>query len=103
MSIVPIAAERVWFVVAPDGTEHEVAIRVMVPFKADRGEWRAAVSLGCIEAKPYFIAGVDSWQAICLAMSFAATRLSHFAEDGWIFYWERGGDVATPEDLATVP
>lgn len=103
MSFDSIAAERVWFAVSPDGSEHEVAIRVMVPVKADRGEWRAAVSIGDIDSKPHSIAGIDSWQAICLGMSFAATRLSHFAEDGWVFYWERGGDVATPEDLASVP
>jgi hypothetical protein len=102
MSFHSIAAERVWFAVAPDGSEHEVAIRVMVPIKADRGEWRAGVSIG-IDSKPYSIAGIDSWQAVCLAMSFAATRLKHLAEDGWVFYWERGGDVATPEDLASVP
>ncbi len=103
MSFKSIAAERIWFAVAPDGSEHDVAVRVMLPLKADRGEWRAEVSIGGIESKLYSIAGIDSWQAICLGMSFAATRLSHFSENGWVFYWERGGEVATPEDLASAP
>jgi hypothetical protein len=104
MSFDSIAAERIWFAVAPDGSEHEVAIRVMVPVKAASGEWRAAVSLGEIDSKKsHSIAGIDSWQAICLGMSFAATCLSHFSEDGWMFYWERGGDLATPEDLTSAP
>ena len=51
MSFDSIAAERIWFAVAPDGSQHEVAIRVMVPVKADRGEWRAEVSLGGIELR----------------------------------------------------
>jgi len=29
--------------------------------------------------------------AASLAMRFAATRVGHFAEDGWRFFWERGG------------
>ena len=103
MSFDSVAAERVWFAVAPDGSEHEVAIRVMVPTKEDDVEWRAEVSVGGIDSRPYSIAGIDSWQAICLAMSFAATRLGHLAEDGWAFYWERGGEAATPGDLASAP
>jgi hypothetical protein len=103
MSFYSVAAERVWFAVAPDGSGHEVAIRVMVPTKADRGEWRAAVSIGGTDSRPCSIAGIDSWQAICLAMSFSATRLGHFAEDGWAFYWEREGEAAIPEDLASAP
>ena len=100
MSSNSIAAERVWFAVAPDDSEHEVVIRVMVPVKADGGEWRAEVSVGVVDSEPHSIAGMDSWQAICLGMGFAAMRLSHLSGDGWKFYWERGGEPATPEDLA---
>ena len=98
-----IAAERTWFAIAPDGTEHDVVISIGIPTAGERGEWRSLVDIGVLDSKARAIAGIDSWQAICLAMSFAATRLSHFADDGWKFYWERGGDLATPEDLASVP
>ena len=97
-----LAAERTWFAVASDGTEHEVVVSIGVPAKADRGEWRCVASIGCLESASHSIAGIDSWQAISLAMRFAASRLGHFAENGWQFYWERGGELATPEDLVCV-
>jgi hypothetical protein len=103
MNTPALAAERTWFAVAPDGTESEVTITVGIPTPGTHGGWSAAVSLGALEARTHSITGVDSWQAICLAMSFAATRVGHFAEDGWKFYWERGGDIASAEDLASVP
>lgn len=94
------AAERTWFAVAPDGTEHDVVVSVGVPIKTERGEWRSVASVGCLEARTHSIAGIDAWQAIGLAMRFAADRLTHFADEGWQFYWERGGELATSEDLA---
>jgi len=97
-----VAMERTWFAIAPDGTEHDLKIWVGLPTQAPRGEWRSTVSLGALESRNHSIAGIDSWQAILLAMSFAATRVGHFAEDGWKFYWERGGDVASPGDLVSV-
>ena len=103
MAIEPIAAERAWFAVAPDGTEHDVVLRVGLPTPAPGGEWRAAVTLGVLESRVHDIAGIDAWQAMTLAMRFAATRLGHFAEDGWRFYWERGGDPASPDELARAP
>ncbi|MFG6414598.1 DUF6968 family protein [Roseateles sp. DC23W] len=97
------AAERTWFAVAPDGTEHDFVITIGVPVLGERGEWRSSVTMELVDPKARSIAGMDSWQAIRLAMSFASTRLSHFAEQGWKFYWERGGELATAEDLASVP
>jgi hypothetical protein len=96
-----IAAERRWYAVAPDGQDHDLVIRVSAPY-VDDGVWRAEVSLGVLEKRSHSIAGEDSWQALFLAMSFAATRVGHFAEDGWSFYWERGGERAAPEDLLNV-
>jgi hypothetical protein len=103
MSDLAVAAERIWFGIAPDGTEVDVVIRVSVPMLQREGEWRAPVSLGVLESKTHNIAGVDAWQAISLAMRFAATRVADFAEDGWRFYWERGGELASPIELADSP
>jgi hypothetical protein len=95
-----IAAQRIWFAVAPDGTEHEVVISVGLPTHELSGDWYSVVSVGCLDPQTYTIFGVDSWQAICLSMRFAATRLSHFIEAGWRFYWTRDGELAMLEDLA---
>ena len=95
----PFAAERILFAVAPDGAEHEVALRVGVPTAAPSGEWWAAVSLGVLEARQHRIAGIDAWQAVQLAMRFVVTRVGHFAADGWQFYTERGGERTSPSEL----
>ena len=94
-----IVADRSWFAIAPDGTEHDVVMTVYLPYLGEGGEWRCPVTISRLELKPLAIAGIDSWQAIHLAMKFAATRLGHFADQGWKFYWERGGELAAREDL----
>ena len=100
MSTQPIAASRYWFAISPDGEEIDVEISVGVPTPTEHGEWCSVASLGRLELKTYSILGIDSWQAIHLAMKFVSTRLMHFAESGWRFYWKRGGEDATPEVLA---
>ena len=94
-----VAAERTWLAVAPDGTEHELVLRVGIPTQAPGGEWWSAVSLGVLESREQRVAGVDAWQAVELAMRFIASRVGHFAADGWQFYWERDGEPAAPSDL----
>lgn len=96
-----IAAERRWFAIAPDGSEHEIVIRVGAPKPQPGGEWSASISLGSLDAHIYEIAGIDGWQAVTLAMRYATTRLGHFAEEDWRFYWDRGGELTTPGDLET--
>ena len=103
MSVSPIAAERTWYAVSPAGDGCEVVLRVHVPTHEVGGEWRAVVSLGALESREYPIAGVDAWQAVSLAMRFAAARIGHFAQDGWQFYWERGGEQASSAELAHAP
>lgn len=93
------AAERTWFAVAPDGSEHDVVMRIGVPVEAPGGEWRAVVTLGVLESRSHEIAGIDAWQAVAEAMRFAATRVGHFVEDGWRLYWERGGEPVSPAEL----
>jgi hypothetical protein len=95
-----VAAERTWFGIAPDGSECEIAIRVLVPTQAPGGEWRALVQLANLDDRDYSIAGDDAWQAMALGMRFARERVAHFSELGWRFCWERGGEAATPSDLA---
>jgi hypothetical protein len=103
MSIDAIAIERTWFAISPDGAEHDVVLRIGVPTHMPEGEWRTAVSLGALESRTHAIVGIDPWQAVSLAMRFVATRVAHFAEDGWQFYWERGGELASPSELTNVP
>ena len=100
MSSDPIVLEREWFAVAPDGAEHALLLRVSRPIQLPRGEWSATASVGVLDPTPHEIAGMDSWQAVDESMRFIAIRVRHFQERGWQFFWERGGEVASPSDLA---
>src|SRR5687768_9870795 len=99
MTLEPTAAEKTLFAVAPDGTEHSVVLRVGIPERRPDGLWSASVSLGALDSHPSSIYGDDSWQAIQLAMRFIATRVGHFGNGGWQFFWERGGDAFPPSEL----
>jgi hypothetical protein len=99
MSVDPAAAERIWFAVAPDGSEHTLVLRVGVPTQQPEGQWGASISLGVLDPRAHTIFGVDAWQAVDEGMRFIARRVEHFAEDGWRFFWEQGGEAASPSEL----
>jgi hypothetical protein len=45
------------------------------------------------------IFGVDSWQAVELAMRFITKLVIHAEQEGWRFFWKEGGDPATAAEL----
>jgi hypothetical protein len=97
-SSVPVL-EREWFAIAPDGSEHALVLRVSAAVLHPDGHWSAAASLGVLDSYPHAIMGMDSWQAVLEAVRFIAGEVSHFEQQGWRFFWERGGDPATAGDL----
>src|SRR5260221_4880675 len=98
MPLETLAAERTWFAVAPDGTEHDIVLRIGVPTCEPDGQWRATGSLGVLESRTHKIAGVYAWQAASLALRFAAPPLGPFSEDGLRLLLEPGGEPASPAD-----
>ena len=95
--------ERQWHGISPDGGEHAVSFRIGPPTQRNDGEWSAFVALLPMAPTPQAIFGIDSWQAVDLAMRHVAVLVTHYHEQGWRFYWEPGGDEATPDDLKRVP
>ncbi len=95
--------ERVWVAVSPDGRERTASIRVGAPQKQPTGEWTSTVTLENLASSPDVIHGIDSWQAIQLAMQHAAVRVAHLQSLGWRFYWDAddqaNGEPACPTDL----
>jgi hypothetical protein len=89
MEVEQIAVERNLHAVSPDGLWHEVTLTVLMPSPRSGGGWRAPVRLKGLEDRVHNIAGMDSWQALSLAMRFAGARLDHFIEDGWKLYWDK--------------
>ena len=53
MSVDPAAAERIWFAVAPDGSEHTLVLRVGVPTQQPEGQWGASISLGVLDPRAH--------------------------------------------------
>ena len=91
MEVVQIAAERILHAVSPEGLWREVTLTILMPRPRSGGGWRAPVGLKGLEDRVHNIAGMDSWQALSLAMRFAGARLDHFVESGWKLYWDRDG------------
>ena len=102
MSFPESCIERTWYAVAPDGGgEGPVTFGVGMPRQEPGGEWSVLVSLGGIEPGPLKIFGMDGWQAVRLGMRFIAARLSDQSNRGWQFFWEKDGERASAEDLAS--
>lgn len=101
MDTSPLAIARTWYAVAPEaGGEGAITVGLDLPRQQSGGDWGVRVSLGGLEPDPAGpIFGVDGWQAVGLGMKFIAARLVDFADRGWRFYWTKGGELATVEDL----
>jgi len=98
-SVQPYLVKRTWFAIAPDGGHHEVDLIVGPPTQRSSGDWAVRVSLGVVEPRPTEIYGVDSWQAMNLGMRFIGRLLESAEKEGWQFYWNSGGERASPGDL----
>ena len=90
MEAQPIAVLREIHAVSPEGVKHEVTLTVLMPSRRERGGWLAPVQMMGLENRVHNIAGMDSWQALTLAMRFAGVRLAELVEKGWCLYWDDG-------------
>ena len=92
--------KRAFYAISPSGEERHCELSVHLPCAKPGGEWGAAVNIEGLEARSSEISGMDAWQAMQLAMRFLATWLEHFESDGWLYFWEVGGEQASAQDLA---
>lgn len=100
MSNPSFIAKRTWFAIAPDGHEFNLVIRLGQPYEASDVSWACPVAVEGLHNKLQDIQGIDSLQAIELAMRLAANLISGFVEDGGKLFWERGGEpVSLAESL----
>ncbi|HHQ4515195.1 DUF6968 family protein [Aeromonas veronii] len=64
----------------------KIAIKAPEPDpKSASGDWRCKVKLAGLSDKT-FIYGIDSLQALSLAIKFVETELRAFSDAGWQFY-----------------
>jgi hypothetical protein len=65
-----------------NGARQRVAVRIGKPYSLSPREWACPVEIRGLEPRYPDIRGVDSLQALCLAISLVRTRLEDFIRDG---------------------
>lgn len=83
-------AERVIYGVDKDGRGFDIGLKIGRPYETDSPyrAWRCPVSVIGLPAIPD-IWGVDSWQALMLAMQAQRSVLEHFVEKGGRLFEEK--------------
>ena len=81
-------AETTLFVERPPGRRRRICLRVGHPEPDRRGDYRCAVEFPGFERRRYNY-GIDSIQALVLAVRFLTQRISALLDDGWRFYLGR--------------
>jgi hypothetical protein len=92
-------AEMDVIAVHPDGRRVPIQIEVGRPYADPRSEgtWRCPVSLGGLDDRLPDIAGVGSFQALCLAINLIRRRLLDTRDEGVRFITvERGEEFELP-------
>lgn len=97
--VTEIIAERSLFAISAKGEKLTLRIAVGRPYQVDDVSWACPVSIEGLYTKLHDAVGVDSWQALTLAIGLTRQLLDHFLEGGGKLYWEEGGEEVTLNDL----
>jgi len=79
-------ADRALYYVDQSGESRAVAIKIGKP-RYVNGLWEIHVALDGLYDKTYLIKGVDSFQAVCLAMGFIRNVMEKYIAQGGRFLW----------------
>ena len=81
-------AERIIYVVDKDSRGFDVGIMIGKPYQTDSkyGEWGCPIALIGLHGRLHDVYGVDSWQALTLAIRLVRDLLDHFVESGGKLY-----------------
>ena len=82
-------ARGVIFARRPGEERFQIAIEIGTPYQCGPEEWACPVSLEPLYAKAD-LHGIDSFQALCLAIRFGHNLLTGFLEDGGTLTFEDG-------------
>lgn len=94
-------AERVIYAVDNDARGFDVGIMIGKPYQTDfkYGDWACPVALIGLHGRFPDMYGVDSWQALIVAVRLVKALLTNFVEEGGKLYWEKGGEEITVAEL----
>jgi hypothetical protein len=70
-----------------DGDRFNITIRVGTPYQVNEVSWACPVAVEGVNTRLADMHGIDSWQALLLAISLVRSRLHHFLETGGKLYW----------------
>jgi hypothetical protein len=82
------------------GAPFDISVRIGTPYEVDDVSWACPVAVDGIDSSLADQHGIDSWQALLLAISLVRSRLEHFIETGGKLYWR--DDPSTEVDLRDV-
>jgi hypothetical protein len=71
----------------PNGERIDIRVRVGQPYQVNDVSWACPVTLDGVDPQLADMHGIDSWQALLLAISLVRSRLEHFLETGGKLYW----------------
>jgi len=94
-------AKRELVGVNPDGERYAITVTVGLPYPLNdvNGDWRCSVSVAPLTHRTVEIAGIDSLQALSLAISYAHFELRNLVERGGrILYPDTDEDPETDVD-----
>lgn len=94
-------AERVLFAVDKNGREFDIGLKIGMPYMTDspHGDWACPVAVVGLVGSMADIKGVDSLQALSLALGLTRILLEAFTEsDGGKIYSEKGGPELTVDE-----
>jgi hypothetical protein len=93
MEPIETIAERRIYGIDQSGGSHSISIAISRPRQVN-GLWETYVELGGLYDAKYLIKGVDSFQAVCLAMGFIRNALEKYIREGGRLLWsDQSGEI----------
>src|SRR5262245_8093968 len=91
-------ASMEFIAVRPSGERQRIRVSLSRPVRTSHGDWSCHVEGGDLVRGPRVgVVGLDSWQALCLAISFVRRTLDEFLEEGGRLLF--AGDEPAETDL----
>lgn len=94
-----VVAEKDLVGIYPTGEKMIIKIRIGRPYPVEEGNWACPVAIPGLYDKLRDIRGVDSFQALVLALSLARSLLEAFVEDGGRLLWPNTEEEAVLSEL----
>lgn len=89
-----LIAERIIYAIDKESRGFEIRIMIGRPYQTESkyGDWACPVAAIGLHGFYHDMHGVDSWQALTLALKLIHGVLTGFVEDGGRLFWEKDGE-----------